>query len=200
MISTNLTIPDTNNVSATILSHPSTGTWTIRQYQPTAAGPPSSSLPAGMSSTSPPPPQPPTQSVSNLVGGGNGTTVLLPPMLMEQTPPPPSSSPMLSEQSSPSSSRANSPNRISSACDNTLQTQIHQTSCVGQPSTIPQMRNISSQRIGGPVLTTSIKPIHRPSVDTTPPPSQQCQQQHNTPLLSNEYILPSNVKHVTEVC
>lgn len=89
--------------------------------------------------------------------------------------PPQASSPMLSQQSSPASSRATSPNRTSS-CESGMQQQTG-------PSNTQQVRNM--QRIG----QTSLKNIRRPSAETTPPP----------PMMSNELIMPQNMKQIQEV-
>lgn len=101
--------------------------------------------------------------------------------------PPQSSSPMLSQQSSPSSSRAASPNRTSSCDSNMLQTQT-------QPPPLTSQTTTSSRNMPQRIVASSLKNVRRPSAETTPPPAMAQQQ-----LLTNELILPQNMKHISEV-
>ncbi|KAI9585711.1 zinc finger CCHC domain-containing protein 2 [Glossina fuscipes] len=101
--------------------------------------------------------------------------------------PPQSSSPMLSQQSSPSSSRTASPNRTSSCDSNMLQTQT-------QPPPLTSQTSTSSRNMPQRIVASSLKNVRRPSAETTPPPAMGQQQQ----LLTNELILPQNMKHISE--
>uniref|UniRef100_A0A1A9W033 CCHC-type domain-containing protein n=1 Tax=Glossina brevipalpis TaxID=37001 RepID=A0A1A9W033_9MUSC len=101
--------------------------------------------------------------------------------------PPQSSSPMLSQQSSPSSSRTTSPNRTSSCDSNMLQNQ-------SQPPPLTSQTTTSSRNMSQRIVASSLKNVRRPSAETTPPPAMGQQQQ----LITNELILPQNMKHISE--